>query len=210
MDDDDPVGLLACWLIDQRATIDIPGHVTVRKTTGAYGRLTAVAIDHLLSCPLEAHDGWRVSTKPTFLPREHFSSQARHFLKTADPCRGRAIYCHDRSAGEVVAGVSYHIDDNPGLPVLVTAIAFRTDNARNAYLRHRTLAGAFILKQYVHAVSATIGRGGYVDLDLAARGGEPYAQELGFRKAPKVKGLRPGGLHLRQEALPGQSSGSGA
>jgi hypothetical protein len=210
MDDEDPLDLLARWLTDQRATIDIPGHVTVRETTGAYGRRTTVVIDHLVPCPLEAHDGWRISTKPTFLPREHFSSQARHFLKTAEPGRGRAIYCHDRSAGEVVAGLSYHVDDTPGFPVLITTIAFRTDIASNAYLRLRTLAGAFILKQYVHAVSATIGRGGHVDLDLAARNVESYARELGFRKAPKVKGLRPGGLHLRQEALPGQASGSGA
>jgi len=210
MDDEAALDRLARWLIDQRATIDIPGHVTVRTAAGAYGMRTTVAIDHLLSCPLEAHDGWRISTKPTFLPREHFSSQARHFLKTAAPGRGRAIYCHDRSALEVVAGLRYHVDDNSGFPVLITAIAYRTDIASNAYLRQRTLGGAFILKQYVHAVSEKIGRGGHVDLDLPARNDEPYARELGFRKAPKVKGLRPGGLHLRQKPLAGQASGSGA
>ncbi len=209
MDDDDALDRLARWLIDQWATIDIPGHVTVRKATGAYGMRTTVAIDHLLSGPLEAHDGWRISTKPTFLPREHFSSQARHFLKTAEPGRGRAIYCHDWSSLEVVAGLSYHVDDKSGFPVLITTIAFRTDIAGNAYLRHRTLAGAFILKQYVHAVSEKIGRGGHVDLDLPTRNHEPYARELGFRKAPRVRGLRPGGLHLRQNALAGQASGSG-
>lgn len=209
MDDKVSLDRLASWLIDQWATIDIPGQVTLRETAGAHGARTTVAIDHLLSSPVEAHDGWRISTKPTFLPREHFSSQARHLLKTAEPSRGRAIYCHDRTAAEVIAGLSYHIDDNPGFPVLITTIAFRTDIASSAYLRHRTLGGAFILKQYVHAVSARIRRGGYVDLDLAARHDESYARELGFRMAPKVKGLRPGGLHLRQGVLTGQASGSG-
>jgi hypothetical protein len=209
MDDEDSLELLARWLIDQRASIDISGHVTVRERLGAEGTRTVVAIDHLLSCPLGGYDGWRISTKPTFLPREHFSSQARHLLKTAEPGRGRAIYCHDRSAAEVVAGLSYHIDDNRAFPVLITTLAFRTDVERNAYLRHRTLVGAFILKQYVHAVSARIGRGGHVDMDLAARNHEVYARELGFRNAPRVKGLRCGGLHLRQEALPNHASGSG-
>ena len=209
MDDEAALDRLARWLIDQRATIDIPGHVTVRTAAGAYRAQTTVAIDHLLSSPFAAHDGWRISTKPTFLPSEHFSSQARFRLKSAGTARGRAIYCHERTALEVVAGLSYHIDDNPGFPVLITMIAFRTDIASNAYLRHRTLVGTFILKQHIHAVSEKIGRGGHVDLDLAARNQEPYARELGFRNAPKVKGLRPGGLHLRQEASPAQDSGRG-
>ena len=52
-----------------------------------------------------------------------------------------------------------------------------------------------------------IGRGGYVDIDLAPGADQPgLAQELGFQRAPRVKGFNPGGLHLRQPA-PGQISG---
>ena len=196
MDDDDPFDLLTRWLTEQRATIS--RQVTIRKSAGAYGTRTQVAIDHRLSCDLAAHDGWRISTKSTFLSQHHFGSLARFYLKTADQGRGRAIYCHDLSAGEVVAGLSYHIHDNAGIPMLLTTIALRTDIEGNAFLRYRTLSGALVVKQYVHAIADRIGRGGYVDLDLADRKHEPLVRELGFRKAPDVKGLRPGGVHLRQ------------
>jgi hypothetical protein len=198
MVDEDPLDLLARWLKDQRDKI--ANQVTVRKGKGAYGALTEVAIDHRLACSLPGHGGWRVSTKPTFLFPQHFESHPRFCLKTADHDRGRTIYCHDLSALQVVAGMSYHIHDNARTPVLATMIAFRIDIADNAFLRYRTLAGALVTKQYIHAIAEKIGRGGHVDLDLAERKHEPFASELGFRKAPKVKGLRPGGLHLRQPA----------
>jgi len=59
MDDDDPFDLLTRWLTEQRATIS--RQVTIRKSAGAYGTRTQVAIDHRLSCDLAAHDGWRIS-----------------------------------------------------------------------------------------------------------------------------------------------------
>ena len=198
MNDDDPLDLLARWLTGQRATIS--RQVTIRKSEGAYGPLTEVAIDHRLPCGLAGLGGWRISTKATFLFPQHFESPPRFYLKTADHGRGRAIYCHDLSAAEVVAGMSYHVHEGARTPVFVTMIAFRTDIADSAFLRYRTLAAALVVKHYVHAIAEKIGRGGYVDLDLAERKHEPYACELGFRKAPKVKGLRPGGLHLRQPA----------
>jgi hypothetical protein len=198
MDDDDPLDLLARWLTEKRAMIS--RQVTIRKSEGAYGKRTEVAIDHRLSCDLPGHGGWRISTKPTFLSQHRFGSWARHHLKTAHDGRGRAIYCHDLSAAEVVAGMSYHIDDNTRIPVLVTMIALRTDIDGNASLRYGTLSGALVVKQYVHVIADRIGRGGSVDLDLAERKHEPYARELGFRKAPNVKGFRPGGVHLRQPA----------
>lgn len=200
MADDDPLDVLARWLDEQRDRIDIPRHVTVRKAEGAYGMRTRVAIDHRLSCDLGPHNGWRISTKPTFVSQHQFGSLARHYLKTADHSRGRAIYCHDLSAAEVVAGMSYHIDDNTAIPVLLTTIALRTDTEDSAFLRYRTLSGVLVIKQYIHAIAERISRGGYVDLDLAGREHEPLVRKLGFRKAPTVKGLRPGGVHLRQLA----------
>lgn len=202
MDDDDPLDLLARWLTEERATIDIPGHVTVRETRGPHGARTTVTIDHLLSCPLKAHDGWRITTKRTFLPRAHFSSQAAHFLKTADQGRGRTIYCQDHLLDdEVVAGITYHIDERAKWPVFITTIAFRIDFAGNVELRRRTVAGAFLLKQYVHAISEAVGRGGYVHIEVPPHDSDLYARELGFRKAPRLKGLRSSGTHMRQPPL---------
>jgi hypothetical protein len=200
MDDDDLLEPLAGWLNGRRDAIS--SQVTVRKDRGAYGLRSTVAIDHRLLCDLDAHTGWRVSTQPTFLSQHQFSSLACHYLKTADAGRGRAIYCHDLSAGEVVAAISYHLDQKPSLPVLVTMIGLRTDSGQSAFLRDRTLAGALVTKHYIHAIADKAGRGGYVDLDLAERKHEAITQLLGFRRAPRVKGFRPGGSHLRQPAPP--------
>lgn len=195
---DTALNRLANWLSGSHDRIS--RQVNVREKKHASGTETVVTIDHRLSCDLAAHVGWHIETRPTFLPRVHFSSWAIAHIKNAERRRGRAIYCHDRIDQEVIAAVSYHIDDDPRMPVLLTALAFRTDTGANAFLRYRTLAGALVLKHHVHALAEKIGRGGYVDIDLADGGRADLARELGFQPAPKVKGFRPGGLHLRQQA----------
>jgi hypothetical protein len=193
-----PLAELARWLTDARERIR--GQVHVREYKRASGNETVVAIDHRLSCDLDAHEGWHVQTRPTLLPRAHFSSWAIAHIKTAGRRRGRAIYCHDPLVQEVIAAVSYHIDDDPRMPILLTTLAFRTDAAGNPFLRYRTLAGALVLKHHLHALAGKIGRGGHLDIDLADRERLDLARALGFRSAPKMKGFRPGGLHLRQQA----------
>ena len=81
---------------------------------------------------------------------------------------------------EVVAGIRYHVDDRPSWPVFVIGIAYRMDFKSEVELRRRTVAGAFIVKQYVHAIADALGRGGFVDSDVPT-GDEQDARELGFR-----------------------------
>ena len=50
------------------------------------------------------------------------------------------------------------------------------------------------------SVADTIGRGGHIDLDLPDRAHLELLRALGFRRAPRVKDFRPGGVHLRQPA----------
>jgi hypothetical protein len=207
---DDPLEPLAAWLTGERAAIDIAGQVTVRQIERGEGDRTSIAIDHLLPCPLRGFTGWRITTKKTFLPRAHFSSYATHCLKTADHERGRAIYCMDRVLdNEVVAGIRYHVDERPSWPVFVIGIAYRSDFRGDIELRRRTVTGAFVVKQYVHAIADALGRGSFIDSDVAT-GSEEDARELGFRKAPRLKGLRVAGTHMRQPPLRQESvSGSG-
>lgn len=198
---------LVRWLIDARDRILT--QVNVREKQRSTGKETVVSIDHRLSSDLAAHAGWHIKTKPTVLPRAHFSSEVRAKVKTAERTRGRAIYCHDPVDQEVIAAVSYHIDEDSHMPVLITTLGFRTDTGRNAFLRYKTLAGALVLKHHVHAVADKIGRGGYIDIDLAPGAVQSgLARELRFQTAPRVKGFHPGGVHLRQPA-PGQDLGTG-
>jgi hypothetical protein len=210
MDGEDPLDLLARWLAEGRETRDLARQVIVRETQSAYGTRTVVDIDHLLACPLERHEGWRVSTRPTFLPRLHFSSQATHYLKTAAVTRGRTLYCYEPPAGGVVAALSYHLDERKHLPVLLTTIGLRIDYPTNPFLEYRTLAGALVLKHYVHTLATKVGRGGHVDLELADRKDEPLMRRLGFRPAPRLRGRGAGGSLLRQPAPGATGQGPGA
>jgi hypothetical protein len=108
---------------------------------------------------------------------------------------------------EVVAGIRYHIDERPSWPVFVLGIAYRCDFKGDVELGRRTVAGAFVVKQYVHAIADALGRGRFVDSDVPT-GDEADPRELGFRRAPRLKGLRVAGTHMRQPPLD-QESGSG-
>lgn len=186
---------LGVWL-GQHAE-GISRQVVVRGEKGK----TEVSIDHRLSCDLGRHAGWHVQTKPTLLPRGHFPSFAGARIKAASTGRGRALYCHDPLSQEVTAALSYHLDERKELPLLITAIGFRTDVARSAFMRERTLSAALVLKHHLHALAAIVGRGGHVDIDLSKRDDQlELAKELGFRPAPRTKGFRPSGHHLRQLA----------
>jgi hypothetical protein len=201
MSENDSLERLSKWLTDNWERIDIPSQVTIRETSTARGGQTRVSIDHRLDGLTPAHPGWRISTKRTDLPGTHFSSLATHYLKSADHQRGRTIYCHDISRGEVIAALSYHIDEHPSWPVFITMIGLRTDFAIDRDLRNRTLGAALLLKQYVHAISQGLGRGPDVHIEIPGHDTDRYATELGFQKARKISGLRVSGTHMRQPPL---------
>lgn len=96
-----------------------------------------------------------------------------------------------------MAAISYHLDDRPSFPLLLTAIALRVDEGDE--LHDQSRAAAQILKGYAHEIARQMGRGSHVDIDAS-----PYAVPdltvLGFSKAPRVKSLRVSGTHLRQPA----------
>jgi hypothetical protein len=109
------------------------------------------------------------------------------------------MYCVDVSTQEVVGVAAYHVDTDEKMPILITTLGFRNDAGKNEWLRLRTLVAGLVLKHHLHAIAERLGRGRYVDMDLADRAQLALASELGFRPAPRIKGFRPGGLHLRQE-----------
>lgn len=178
----------------------IPAAVRVRKSGTAYGERTTVRIDHRLPEPSRGtHAAFRITTQEQFLPRAHFDRAVRETVNRAALARGRRIYAIELHTQEVLAALSYHLHDSPSRPLLITALATRTDGAPDLYAR--SLALAWLLKQYTHAVSHHTERGGHVDMDAANRPDTIAAlRGLGFRDAPHVKGFSPSGRHLRQDA----------
>lgn len=85
---------------------------------------------------------------------------------------------------------------------LVTALGTRADEHAPPELYAKSLALAWLLKQYAHAISEHTKRGGYVDMDAANRPDViAVLLQLGFRDAPRVTGFSPSGRHLRQDAI---------
>ncbi len=198
IDDRDPLDMLANWLSAARQRIH--RQLNVRTQKRASGTQTEIRIDHRMPCDLDLFPDWHIQTLPTFLPRVHFASYAGAKIKSAAR-HGRAIYCHDSSAQEVTAALSYHLDQRTHLPILITALGFRTDTCGSALMRRRTLSAALVLRHHLHAISAALERGGHVDIDLHNIDDElEMAHDLGFRPAPRIRGFRPAGTHLRQSA----------
>ncbi len=175
-------------------------HVHIRGQERARRQETVVEIDHLIPSDEHAVRGWRVTTKDQRLFRAHFHAKARDEIKCASQERGRRLFCIDRERQEVMAAISYHLDDDRSMPLLLTAIALRIDVAGPAALYNQSRAAALILKQYAHEIARRTGRGAYVDIDASPAAANELAR-LGFRKAPQVRGFRVSGLHLRQDPL---------
>jgi hypothetical protein len=177
--------------------------VTITTTGGAYGVRTVVRIDHRVPEPGRGSRAtFRITTREQFLPRAQFDRSVRETVNRAAAERGRRIYAIELDSQEVMAVLSYHLHDGPSRPLLITALGTRADGHAPPDLYARSLALAWLLKQYAHAISERTKRGGYVDMDAANRP-EVIAvlRQLGFRDAPRVRGFSPSGRHLRQDAI---------
>jgi hypothetical protein len=147
------------------------------RTTGA-GVETTVTISHLIPAGAsERQARWRISTQPARLPASEFENAAAVNRRSRE---GRAIRCVDLETGLTGAAVAYHLDDIAALPVLLTAVAARTDPAW-AELSHGCVV---ILKAYLHELGSKLGRpeqvGCFAPTALIA---ERYARLYGFRRA---------------------------
>lgn len=190
------------WIHDQRKSLNLPKQVGVTRQAGAQGERTTVEIDHRIPPSEGAPRGWRITTKRQRLFEAHFGSEIRDRAKRATASgRGRAIYCIDFELNEVVALLTYHLDENVQHPLLLTAIGYRADAEEGTTLADRSRAGACLLKQYAHEIAAKTGRGGCVDIVEDRPDLTEELKALGFRTAPRLKGVRPSGRRWRQDAL---------
>lgn len=179
--------------------LDKQVHISVQGTS--YGDRTAVRIDHRIPAVGGGNDGWRITTNKQFLPLAHFDRRVREKINQAALERGRRLYCIDLSTGEVIAAMSYHIDNSTRLPVFLTALGLRIDATPTGDLYDRSRGGAYLLKQYVHEIAQQIERDGYVHVDADNVDAIRDLTDLGFRRAPNLRGFRASGTHMRQPPL---------
>jgi hypothetical protein len=180
---------------------DLARHIHVELLSASHGERTKVRIDHRIPADAEAgRPGLRVTTNSRTLFRAHFDSKVRKKMTARAHERGRRLYCEDLDRAQVLAVLTYHIDERGDVPILITSIGQRADAVGNPQLTQSSRFCAALLKQYVHAISAKLGRGPYLDYDSGSREEEPELERLGFKPAPRVEGRRPGGKMWRQDA----------
>lgn len=196
----DPLMQLVRWLRPGGNGTGLSRQISVQLSSGAHGERTRVSIDHRIPGDAdEGRPGLRITTKEQKLFRAHFDREVRDAANSASHERGRRMYCIDVSRQEVIAVLTYHIDDRAQFPVLITTIGQRIDG--DADMTRLSRAAAALLKQYVHQIAQKIGRGGFVDFDNGDAAAESELKTLGFRRGPKVDGRRPSGTMWRQDAL---------
>ena len=183
---------VASWWSGEDARSLLAEQVRVKRVGSAFGERCIVSIDHRIPTNPGVPEGVRITTQVqrVFLPSSHFDADVRKKLKEASRERGRAVYCIDRALGEVVAAVSYHVDEDQARPILITAIGLRIDDPR---LSGVSRAMAWLLLQYICEVACQSGRGDFVDLDAPKSASEEELRGLGFRPAPRARGYRPAG-----------------
>jgi hypothetical protein len=161
---------IAFWR-DHRDGIRMERQLRVRQVEGVRGLETVVELDDRVP-PKDPR--WQITTSRNFLPRARFMPNARAKVRDAAERRvgnhpdgelkGRALYCVDLHTQEVVAALSYHIPKNRREPLLVTAVALRSEPE----LAQESQACARITKRYVHALARKLRRRTYVDFTAEA------------------------------------------
>lgn len=190
------------WIADG-GKADIAAAVNHDPRETAEGEKNYITINHLLPEPGRARDWrFRVTTSHQMLPNAHFDRAVRAKVNQASRERGRRIYAIERDSLEVMAVLSYHLDEDIHRPLLITALGTRCDADDSPELFAMSLALVWLLKQYAHVIAEKAGRGAHVDMDASTKP-EVLAtlEQLGFRNAPRVKEFTPSGKHMRQDPV---------
>ena len=97
--------------------------------------------------------------------------------------------------------MSYHLHADSRVPLMITAIGLRIDAVPGSDLYEQSQVGALLVKQYLHHIAHQCGRGGHVDIVCDDPDAIETLKELGFRKGPRIKGVRMPGTPWRQDEL---------
>jgi len=117
------------------------------------------------------------------LSPSHFDRGLAAKINQANREKGRVVFAVDLALNEVVAAIAYHIPEDSFSPLLVTAMAPRTDAAAPI-----GRACVPMLKACLHQLGSYLGRGGQLGLRPGAAAIEDAQRLYGFRPAPRGRG----------------------
>jgi hypothetical protein len=132
--------------------------------------------------------GWRITTSSHFLRSHHFPNEtARRGVAYNDQkSRGRALFCvsaterGSQARGQVVAALSWHVDERAAAPILITNLVIRGDSAE---ARSLSLAAAAWMLAYLLEVAARTGRSEEIGVEIDTQPNADDFRAIGFRPA---------------------------
>lgn len=171
---------LVTWFID--AAVRLPrlrDHVTVERLDGR----SEVDIDFLFPGPGSATARYRITTRGTFhLPAAFgWGGGQLNSIRRESRGRGRAIYCIDLEARQVIAAVGYHVDDQERLPVLLRAVASLQHGAPSVMAVSR--GTAVVLLALLQVIAEKLNRPHHIDFNAPNRPAWDECTPFGFRRA---------------------------
>jgi hypothetical protein len=141
------------------------------------GRRVVVTIEH------DIGGGWSVTTADRYLRPSQFHENVRSTLLRAEGELGRRLFFFDDVRDEVLAALSYHVDKRRKVPVVLTALGLRTDDASPDH-RDCSRGAASVLLTYVHEIARQVGRPPHVDIYARDEGEIEALVALGFAQVP--------------------------
>jgi hypothetical protein len=132
--------------------------------------------------------GWRITTSSHFLRRDQFpNGTARRGVAYNDQkSRGRTLYCvsaterGSHARGQVMAALSWHVDERAHAPILITNLVLRGDSVD---ARSLSLAAAAWMLAYLLEVAARTGRPDEIGVEIDTQPNADDFRAIGFRAA---------------------------
>jgi hypothetical protein len=188
------LSLAAMWwrLVDKE--IHLTGVVRVEHRHGETWISVEDTIPHLTVRGVRAAR-YRITTTPFFLsPGAFRNRELRHAIATdARKPRRRALFCQELRSDEVLAAVSFHVDDSRQAPIVLTDIAVRQDHpVSNAWSRY----AVHILIGYLLQVAKQDGRPSHVGFLARNDQERELATRLGLKPCRRPRSVRGDGIYM--------------
>jgi hypothetical protein len=158
----------------------------VRVVQRATGPWTQVTVGHVHVPEANEQGGSRFLLTTELAARlspSQFDRTLAATINQASREKGRVVFAVDLALNEVVAAIAYHLSEESSSPLLITALAPRSDAASPV-----GRACVPMLKACLHELGTYLGRGSQLGLRPGAAAIEDAQRLYGFRPAPRGRG----------------------
>lgn len=147
---------------------------------------------------------YRITTRGQMLRTDHFPDPDLRsaIRRAAAKVRNRALFCADLRTGEVMAAASFHIDDDPALPLHIREIGLRDGDDDDTDVRAQSEFCAHVLLAYLLVAGDKDGRGEVLGFLSENDEQEQLARDFGFRPTERPAAIIQPGDYMTMQPPP--------